>query len=103
MKIKYGNGKTEYGPGVRTSCLTVPRRTMSIICKMFGHQMPKWKSYHTVAGNGVDGIGRWHGYLKCECPRCGEVVSSGMVHLPTNVPKEKSTFRNPAQAGLVPV
>lgn len=59
---------------------------MSLICRMFGHQMPNWRDYHKIAGDEIDGINRWHGYLKCECPRCGEVVSSGMVHLPTELP-----------------
>lgn len=66
---------------------------MSIICYIFGHKMPEWNNYHKFGGSEIDGIGREHGYLKCECPRCGEVVSSGMVHMP----KKESTWTQSKQ------
>ena len=65
---------------------------MNILCKMFGHQppiyaTPGWYSpgeqYGTIRIGATDGIGRIHGEIYADCPRCGKEYMMARVHVPT--------------------
>lgn len=54
-----------------------------LLCKIFGHKINSYLSYRRYfrcESGAVDGIGRQHIVLKCECDRCGEMVRFGYIH-----------------------
>lgn len=80
---------------------------MSILCALFGHMPPCYKScpggeYAVLQGMGDDGIGRRHARLIAECPRCGEKYEICKTHIPNAEDKVfvemqgalKNTFEN---------
>lgn len=55
---------------------------------MFGHRpafgyghLPN-EGYFELKLGSVDGIGRQHAHLHCECERCGENYKVGNLHIP---------------------
>ncbi len=56
---------------------------MSILCELFGHKISNkrpWNRYFIAKGGAIDGIGRQHINLYCECDRCEERIKFGMIH-----------------------
>lgn len=51
---------------------------MSLICKLFGHAIPR---YGFIENGPEDGVGRIHCPVKARCERCGKVVKLCTVHL----------------------
>jgi hypothetical protein len=62
---------------------------MKLLCWLFGH-VPAYgygdapgRGYFDVHVSVVDGVGRQHATLHCECERCGTNYQVGMIHVPT--------------------
>lgn len=56
---------------------------MSWLCKLFGHKISNhkpWYRYFRAQRGEIDGIGRQHISLYCECDRCGQTINFGMIH-----------------------
>ena len=62
---------------------------MSILCKWFGHKLPKgWCNgapYLKRDGGAIDGMGTEHVFLYAECDRCGEEYNAANFHMPKGV------------------
>lgn len=58
---------------------------MSILCKWFGHKLPKGyggdSPYLSIKGGTIDGIGTRHAFMWTKCDRCGEEYHVANVHL----------------------
>ena len=61
---------------------------MRLLCTLFGHR-PAFGYSHaeneghfTVKGATIDGMGRIHVELWCDCERCGTNYKAGNIHLP---------------------
>ena len=58
---------------------------MSLLCKLFGHALPKtgWFGdalYGEIHGGYMDGVGRTHFEVFHKCPRCGEKWRAARFH-----------------------